>query len=86
MEQNQCPCGLLSNSREDLNTHIAGHKPSNWNCCQYSKVYDSRGVLYKHYREKHIGVFQYNCIKSVSMAMMKEHKWHTTCFISMVLK
>ena len=24
MEQNQCPCGLLFNSREDLNTHIAG--------------------------------------------------------------
>ena len=54
MEQNQCPCGLLLNSREDLNTHIAGHKPS-------SKVCDSRGVLYKYYREKHIGVFQYNC-------------------------
>ena len=61
MEQNQCPCGLLFNSREDLNTHIAGHKPSNWNCSQCSKVYDSRGVLYKHYREKHIGVFQYDC-------------------------
>ena len=61
MEQNQCPCGLLSNSKEDLNTHIAGHKPSNWNCSQCSKVYDSRGVLYKHYREKHIGVFQDNC-------------------------
>ena len=49
MEQNQCPCGLLFNSREDLNTHIAGHKPSTWNCYQCSKVYDSRGV------------FQYNC-------------------------
>ena len=61
MEQNQCSCGLLFNSREDLNTHIAGHKPSNWNCSQCSKVYDSRDVLYKHYREKHIGVFQYNC-------------------------
>ena len=61
MEQNQCPCGLLFNSREDLNTHIGGHKPSNWNCSQCSKVYDSRGVLYKHNREKHIGVFQYNC-------------------------
>ena len=61
MEQNQCPCGLLFNSREDLNTHIAGHKPSNWDCSKCSKVYDSRGVLYKHYREKHRGVFQYNC-------------------------
>ena len=41
MERNQCPCGLLFNSRENLNTHIAGHKPSNWNCSQCSKVYDS---------------------------------------------
>ena len=49
MEQNQCPCGLLFNSREDLNTHIAGHKPSTCNFSQCSKVYDSRGVL------------QYNC-------------------------
>ena len=29
IENNQCPCSLLFNTRTDLNTHIAGHKPTN---------------------------------------------------------
>ena len=61
MENNQCPCGLVFNTRADLNTHIVGHKPTNWNCSKCPKIYYNRGVLYKHFREKHQGVFQYNC-------------------------
>ena len=85
MEQNQCPCGLLFNSREDLNTHIAGHKPSNWNCSQCSKVYDSRGVPTNTTGRSTLLSFSIT-VKSVSMETMKECKLHITCFINMVLK
>ena len=62
MEDNQCPCGKLFVNREDLNSHITSqHKPNNWNCSKCDKRYDSRGVLYKHFRDKHKGLFQYNC-------------------------
>ena len=48
--------------REDLNSHItAEHKPNNWNCSKCDKIYDSRGVLYKHFKDKHQKLFQYNC-------------------------
>ena len=62
MEDNQCPCRRLFLNRDDLNSHItAFHKPNNWNCSKCDKIYESRGVLYKHFREKHQGLFQYNC-------------------------
>ena len=62
MEDNQCPCGKLFVNREDLNSHITSqHKPNNWNCSKCDKRCDSRGVLYKHFRDKHKGLFQYNC-------------------------
>ena len=62
MEENQCPCGKLFVNREDLNSHItAEHKPNNWNCSKCDKIYDRRGALYKHFRDKHQGLFQYNC-------------------------
>ena len=31
------------------------------NCSKCDKTYESRGVLYKHFRDKHQGLFQYNC-------------------------
>ena len=62
MEENQCPCRKLFVKREDSNSRItAEHKPNNWNCSKCDKIYDSRGVLYKHFRDKHQGLFQYNC-------------------------
>ena len=62
MEDNQCPCGRLFLNRDDLNSHIsAEHKPNNWNCSRCDRIYESRGVLYKHFRDKHQGLFQYNC-------------------------
>ena len=62
MEENQCPCGRLFLNRDDLNSHItAEHKPNHWNCSKCYKIYDSRGVLYNHFRDKHQGLFQYNC-------------------------
>ena len=63
MENNQCPhsLALVFNTRANLNTHIAGHKPTNWNCSKCPEIYYNRDVLYKHFREKHQGVFQYNC-------------------------
>ena len=62
MEDNQCPCRRLFLNRDDLNSHItAFHKPNNWNCSKCDKIYESRGVLYKHFRDKHQGLFQYNC-------------------------
>ena len=61
MEENQCPCGRLFLNRDDLNSHItAEHKPNHWNCSKCDKIYESRGVLYKHFRDKHQGLFQYN--------------------------
>ena len=64
MEENQCPRGgggLFAN-RDDLNSHITSqHKPNNWNCSKCDKIYDSRGVLSKHFRDKHQGLFQYKC-------------------------
>ena len=62
MEENQCPCGRLFLNRDDLNSHITPqHKPNHWNCSKCDKIYESRGVLYKHFRDKHQGLFQYNC-------------------------
>ena len=62
MEENQCPCGRLFANRDILNSHITGqHKPNNWNCSKCDKIFDSRGLLYKHFRDKHQGLFQYNC-------------------------
>ena len=62
MEENQCPCGRLFLNRDDLNSHItAQHKPNHWNCFKCDKIYESRGVLYKCFRDKHQGLFQYNC-------------------------
>ena len=62
MEENQCPCGRPFANRDDLNSHITGqHKPNNWNWSKCDKICDSRGVLYKHFRDKHQGLFQYNC-------------------------
>ena len=62
MEDNQCPCGRLFLNRDDLNSHIsAEHKPNHWNCSKCDKIYESRGVLYKYFRDKHQGLFQYNC-------------------------
>ena len=62
MEENQCPCGKLFVNREDLNSHFtAEYKPNNWNCSKCDKIYDRIGVLYKHFRDKHQGLFQYNC-------------------------
>ena len=53
MEENQCPCGRLFLNRDDLNSHItAEHKPNHWNCFKCDKIYESRGVLYKHFRDK----------------------------------
>ena len=61
MEENQHPCGRLFVNRDDLNSHITSqHKPNHWNCSKY-KIYDSTGVLYKHFRDKYQGLFQYNC-------------------------
>ena len=61
MENNHCPCGLVFNTRANLNTHIVGHNTTNWNCSKCPKIYYNRSVLNKHFREKHQGVFQYNC-------------------------
>ena len=62
MEDTQCPCGKLFVNREDLNSHVTSeHKRNNWNCSKCDKRYDSRGVLYKHFRDKREGLFQYNC-------------------------
>ena len=62
MEDNQCPCGRVILNRDDLNSYIsAEHKPNHWNCSKCDKIYESRGVLYKHFRDKHQGLFQYNC-------------------------
>ena len=62
MEENQCPCGRFFVNRDDLNSHITSqHKPNHWNCSKCDKIHDSRGVLYKHFRDKHQGLFQYNC-------------------------
>ena len=62
MEDNQCPCGRLFLNRDDMNSHIsAEHKPNHWNCSKCAKMYESRGALYKHFRDKHQGLFEYNC-------------------------
>ena len=58
MEENQCPCWKLFVKREDMNSHItAEHKPNNWNCSKCDKICDSRGVLHKHFRDKHQGLY-----------------------------
>ena len=62
MEDNQCPCGKLVLNRDDLNSHISAElRPNHWNCSKCDKIYESRGVLYKHFRDKHQGLFQYKC-------------------------
>ena len=60
MEQNRCPCGLLLTQGKISTLIVLATNPVIGTALN-SKVYDSRGVLYKHYREKQIGVFQYNC-------------------------
>ena len=85
MEQNQCPCGLLFNSREDLNTILLATNPVIGTALNAVKSMTVE-VSSTNTTERSTQVSFSITVKSVSMAMMKERKLCTTCFINMVLK
>ena len=85
MEDNQCPCGRLFLNRDDLNSHIsAEHKPNHWNYSKCDKIYEIRGVLYKHLKTSTKDYFNIT-VNPVIMGMMTGHALLIICTKNMVV-
>ena len=61
MDQFQCCCGLSFENRNDLEVHIDTHPKDSWACsfADCNKSYNSKGKVWKHYRQTHLGIFHH---------------------------
>ena len=59
---NQCWCGLVYNSNQDVEDHIKlDHGNNSYICSECKLPLGTQQSLWSHFRKQHLGIYQYTC-------------------------